>query len=98
MGVTKMEFKKCARCGCFFVTEGDVCSSCMPKDRLDIFNLKNYFEENPASSIDNISINTGISAKNVSRYINGRKLPKCQFIKFKTTKEYYTHYAKYNIL
>ncbi len=71
-----MEFKKCARCGCFFVTDGDVCTSCMPKDRLDIFKLKNYFEENNNySSVQNISISTGISAKNVSRYINNGNFP-----------------------
>lgn len=65
-----MEFKKCARCGCFFVTEGEVCSNCMPKDRLDILKFKDYFEENPTASIDNISIDTGISTKNVERYLN----------------------------
>ncbi len=65
-----MEFKRCARCGCFFVTDGDVCNNCMPKDRLDISKLKDYFEENPNTSVDVISINTGISAKNVNRYIN----------------------------
>ena len=63
-----MEFKKCARCGCFFVTEGDVCSNCLPKDRLDIFKVQNYLEDNQGSSVDNVSINTGISTKNVERY------------------------------
>ena len=70
-----MEFKKCALCGCFFVTEGDVCSSCMPKDRLDIYKLKNYFEENSNQSIDNISLDTGISVKNVNRYLNSGNFP-----------------------
>ena len=65
-----MEFKRCARCGCFFVTDGGVCNACAPKDRLDMVKVKNYFEENPDYSIDNISINTGVSAKNVSRYLN----------------------------
>lgn len=65
-----MEFKRCARCGCFFVTDGEVCNACAPKDRLDMVKVKNYFEENPDYSIDNISINTGISTKNVSRYLN----------------------------
>lgn len=70
-----MEFKRCARCGCFFVTEGEVCSSCAPKDRLDIFKVKNYFEENSDNSIDTISINTGVSTKNVARYLNSQNFP-----------------------
>ena len=70
-----MEFKRCARCGCFFVTEGDVCSNCMPKDRLDMLKLKNYFEENPNYSVENIAIDTGITARNVNRYINNGNFP-----------------------
>ena len=27
-----MEFKKCARCGCFYMSEDDVCVKCYPKD------------------------------------------------------------------
>ena len=64
-----MEFKKCARCGCFFVTDGEVCSNCMPKDRLDIFKLQTYLEESKNNSVDTIAINTGISTKNVERYL-----------------------------
>lgn len=74
-----MEFKKCERCGCFFVTEGQVCSNCMPKDRLDIFKIQSYLEENQGSSVDNVSINTGISKKNVERYfgyLNSNSFPK----------------------
>ena len=68
-----MEFKKCARCGCFFVTDGDVCSNCMPKDRLDISKLRDYFEENENTSVDTISIDTGISTKNLTRYLSNNK-------------------------
>ena len=74
-----MEFKKCARCGCFFVTEGEVYTNCMPKDRLDIYKMQNYLEENQGSSIDAISINTGISTKNLERYfgyLNNNSFPK----------------------
>lgn len=65
-----MEFKKCVRCGQFFVTEGEVCNNCIPKDKLDMSKLRDYFEENPNYSVDNISIDTGITSKNVTRYIN----------------------------
>lgn len=70
-----MEFKKCVRCGCFFVTEGDVCTNCLPKDRLDIFKIQNYFAETQNNSIDNISINTGVSSKNVQRYLSNQNFP-----------------------
>lgn len=65
-----MEFKKCVRCGSFYVTEGEVCNTCMPKDRLDIIKFNNYIENNLGDSADNISINTGISLKNVNRYLD----------------------------
>ncbi len=65
-----MEFKRCVRCGTFFVTDGDVCQNCMPKDRLDIVKFKDYVENNTNASADSISINTGISVKNVNRYLN----------------------------
>lgn len=74
-----MEFKKCARCGSFFVTDGEVCYNCIPKDRLDICKLKNYFEENNNNSIDTIAVNTGISTRNVNRYINNGNFPNINF-------------------
>ena len=71
-----MEFKKCVRCGCFFVTDGEVCQACLPKDRLDEIKFKDYVELNPEASAHSISIDTGISSRNISRYIsNSEKLP-----------------------
>ncbi len=70
-----MDFKRCARCGCFFVTDGEVCNLCAPKDRLDILKVQNYFEENTDDSVDTIAINTGVSAKNVSRYLSTHNFP-----------------------
>ena len=65
-----MEFKKCVRCGSFFVTDGDVCQNCIPKDRLDRFKFDDYMDNNIETSAVVISINTGISVKNVNRYLN----------------------------
>ena len=31
-----MEFKKCARCGCFFISDNDICCNCEAKDRYDM--------------------------------------------------------------
>lgn len=45
--------------------------NCAPKDRLEMSKLKNYFELNAnTESINSISIGTGISVKNLNRYLN----------------------------
>ena len=65
-----MEFKKCKRCGCFFSSNNEICCNCAPKDKFEISELKNYFENNESqNSINNISIATGISIKNINRYL-----------------------------
>ena len=65
-----MEFKKCERCGCFFLSESVVCENCSPKDSFEMSKLKNYFEsENYSNSINSISVDTGISVKNLNRYL-----------------------------
>lgn len=65
-----MDFSKCNRCGAFFVSEGNVCPKCSPKDALELETLKNYIEENGFSSIDIVSERTGISVKNLNRFLN----------------------------
>lgn len=65
-----MEFKKCNRCGGFFAAEGNVCPKCSPKDTLELSTFKNYIEENGVSSVEAMSVGTGISAKNINRFIN----------------------------
>ena len=70
-----MDFKKCARCGCFFVSEDNVCCNCKTKDRFDSIKLQNYLEENSSpTSLEQISIETGISVKNLSRFDEVQKL------------------------
>lgn len=66
-----MEFKKCERCGCFFASDNNICCNCEPKDNLEMLTLKSYLEiNNQENSVENISINTGISEKNLNRYLN----------------------------
>lgn len=66
-----MELKKCNRCGCFYVSENEVCNNCLPKDNLEIAKLNNYIEQNGNEySLDDLSVSTGISARNLNRYIN----------------------------
>ena len=65
-----MEVKKCERCGCFFVSDSNVCQNCSPKDTFEISRLKNYLDsENISDSITSISVDTGISVKNLNRYL-----------------------------
>ena len=68
-----MNFNKCARCGCFFITDGNVCPSCEPKDNSEISKLNNYFVENKNPiTVNDLSYATGISMKNLTRYISGK--------------------------
>lgn len=70
-----MEFKKCARCGCFFMSDDSVCCNCKPKDKFDSIKLQNYLEEHSSpTSLEEISIGTGISTKNLCRFEEVQKL------------------------
>lgn len=65
-----MEFNKCARCGSFYVSEGNVCPNCKTKDNLEFSTFKTYIQENGLNSnIQTISGATGISSKNISRFL-----------------------------
>ncbi len=65
-----MEFKKCTRCGNFYVTEGNVCPRCVAKDNMEFATFKTYIKENGLiGGIDTISGKTGISEKNINRFL-----------------------------
>ena len=65
-----MEFKKCLRCGSFFMSDTNVCCNCEPKDKLDIANLNSFINNNSAiNTVENLSIGTGISTNNLNRFI-----------------------------
>lgn len=66
-----MNFNKCCRCGCFFMSDNSVCPNCQSKDQYEMNQLKNFFEENKNQiSIDNLSSSTGISVKNLNRFLS----------------------------
>jgi len=52
------------------MSQENVCPNCMAKEMQEISTLKNYIENNTASSIDDISYETGISQKNLYRFIS----------------------------
>ena len=65
-----MELKRCNRCGGFFDANGTVCPKCSPKDNLELSTFKSYVEENGLSSANAMSVGTGISVKNINRFID----------------------------
>ena len=67
-----MEFKKCERCGCFFASNDNVCYNCLTKDRFEMSKFKNFIEENNINqikSLSDLSVQTGISQKNLNRFL-----------------------------
>ena len=64
-----MEFKKCKRCGCFFVSNSEVCSKCEPKDNFEIIKLRNYLNDNDVISLDELASNLSITPANLARHI-----------------------------
>lgn len=65
-----MEFKKCNRCGNFFVSNNDICYDCQIKDRADIAKLNNILcNSSNISSINELSENSGINPSNINRFI-----------------------------
>ena len=66
-----MEFNKCSRCGNFFISNDDVCPKCKTKDTLEFETFKSYITENGINNnLDILSSETGISVKNINRYLN----------------------------
>ena len=68
-----MEFKKCERCGAFFTSNDNVCCNCSTKEKADFLKFKNYIDEintDNINSLNDISIDTGISEKTINRFLN----------------------------
>lgn len=75
-----MQLNKCSRCGCFFMTDSDVCPNCQPKDMCDINKIRNFFEEYSLdSSIEEVSYVTGVSTKNLHRLFRSDELANYNF-------------------
>jgi hypothetical protein len=65
-----MEIKKCERCGAFFTSTSNLCSSYQNKDSYDKTVLKNYFDENMSfNSVHAVSEETGISPTTIEKYL-----------------------------
>ena len=70
-----MEFKKCARCGCFFISDNDICCNCEAKDRYDMAKVNSILDENISfDSIQDLSIKSGVNLNNLNRFIKQNKI------------------------
>ncbi len=66
-----MDLNRCKRCGAFFISNDCVCPNCKTKDISDLAKLETFLQENDLpSSIDALASDTGISAKNLNRFIS----------------------------
>ena len=68
-----MEFKKCDRCGAFFVSNDNVCYNCCAKEKADFRKFKNYIDEiniNNINSLTDLSVGTGITEKTLNRFLD----------------------------
>lgn len=65
-----MEINRCSRCGNFYVSAGIVCPKCSTKDGFEFSTFKSYVQENGfETSLNTISNDTGISVKNLNRFL-----------------------------
>ncbi len=65
-----MELNRCSRCGNFYVSNDNVCPNCSARDGVEFSTFKNYVQENGFNdSLNTISSQTGISVKNLNRFL-----------------------------
>ena len=68
-----MEFKRCPRCGNFFVSNNNICCNCQVKDRADIAKLNNILDSSSnINSINELSANSGVNPSNINRFIENK--------------------------
>ena len=65
-----MDFKRCNRCGNFFLSNSDICCNCQTKDRADISKLNDILNSNlNINTINELSANSGVNPSNINRFI-----------------------------
>ena len=70
-----MEFKKCNRCGCFFMSENEVCINCESKDKMDIAKINSILDDgNNFNSIQDLSFLSGVNIRNLNRFITKNQI------------------------
>lgn len=70
-----MEFKKCSRCGNFFMSgDTNICYNCSIKDRNDIAKLNSIIDSTNIATPYELSINSGIKLDNINRFIENKSI------------------------
>ena len=82
-----MKLNKFKWCGAFFVSYFNVWKNFKPKDNAEIFKLKNYLAENNYDgSIESLSCATGISVRNLGRFLENKEISKLENFNTKNIK------------
>lgn len=70
-----MEFKKCVRCGCFFISDNDVCCNCLSRDKMDLAKLNSILDDNyNINSIQDLANLSGVNINNLNRFISNKQI------------------------
>lgn len=68
-----MDFKRCNRCGNFFMSDNDICYDCGIKDRADIAKLNNILiNTSGINTVNELSENSGVNPSNINRFIDNK--------------------------
>ena len=68
-----MDFKRCNRCGNFFMSDNDICYDCGIKDRADIAKLNNILiTTSGINTVNELSENSGVNPANINRFIDNK--------------------------
>jgi len=70
-----MNLKNCKSCGKLFDYTGNpLCPECVKKDEEDFEKVKEYLEDNPTANVNNISEETEVSVKRITRFLKEGRL------------------------
>lgn len=70
-----MDLKNCTKCGRIFSYAGSqICSRCSTNDEDDYKKVKDYLYDHPGSTISEVSEGTGVTEKQILRYLRENKI------------------------
>lgn len=70
-----MELRNCPICGKLFVyTVKNMCPECAKEDEANFEKVRSYLSEKPIATLEEVSENTGVPAKNILEYLKAGRL------------------------
>ncbi|KAB3539679.1 MerR family transcriptional regulator [Alkaliphilus pronyensis] len=70
-----MDLRNCSKCGRVFSYKGvAVCSRCFNDDESDFSKVKEYLYDNPGASVKEVSDETGVTEKQILRYLRENRI------------------------